>query len=100
MIRRLFEQARRELLPEPPTIRREPIRRPTQPPPRAPNRESQAPPHRPSLPVASTRTSDATRALIRELSTRDGLRRAFVLTEILGPPVSMRDPRDGSFDPT
>ena len=94
MIRRLFDRAARELFPEPPVIRREPIRRTAQPPRRTPDRESQAPQRRPPAHAASPRTSGASRTLIRELSTREGLRRAFLLTEILGPPVSMRDRQD------
>ena len=98
MIRRLFDRAAREMFPEPPLIRREPIRRTVQPPPRTPDWESQAPPRRLPAPAAAPRTSGASRTLIRELSTREGLRRAFILSEILGPPVSMRDPREGPFN--
>jgi hypothetical protein len=38
------------------------------------------------------------RALVSALKTRSGLRQAWVLKEVLGPPVALRGPRDDGFE--
>jgi hypothetical protein len=59
---------------------------------RAPE-EERAPRERvPASPDASGTTE---RALVSALKSRSGLRQAWVLKEVLGPPVALRGPHDG-----
>jgi hypothetical protein len=59
---------------------------------RAPE-EERAP--RARLPASPTAPATTDRALISALKSRSGLRQAWVLKEVLGPPVALRSPRDG-----
>ena len=63
---------------------------------RRPPEEEQAPRERmPASPDAQAKTE---RALISALKSRSGLRQAWVLKEVLGPPVALRGPRDDGFE--
>ena len=62
---------------------------------RAPE-EERAPRERvPASPDASGTTE---RALVSALKSRSGLRQAWVLKEVLGPPVALRGPQDDGFE--
>ena len=50
---------------------------------------------RPASPDAHVTTE---RALTSVLKSRSGLRQAWVLKEVLGPPVALRGPRDDGFE--
>jgi hypothetical protein len=49
----------------------------------------------PASPDAQAKTE---RALISALKSRSGLRQAWVLKEVLGPPVALRGPHDDDFE--
>ena len=59
---------------------------------RAPEEEQAPRERRPASPDAQATTQ---RALISALKSRSGLRQAWVLKEVLGPPVALRGPHDG-----
>jgi len=52
----------------------------------------QRPPTRPTVRPEQARTAHET--LLRDLSSAAGVRRAILLSEILGPPVALREPPD------
>jgi hypothetical protein len=62
---------------------------------RAPE-EDRAPRER--MPAPSDARATTERALISALKSRSGLRQAWVLKEVLGPPVALRGPHDDSFE--
>ena len=62
---------------------------------RAPE-EERAPRER--MPASHDAPATTERALISALKSRSGLRQAWVLKEVLGPPVALRGPRDDSFE--
>ena len=62
---------------------------------RAPEEERAPQERRPASPDAQATTE---RALISALKSRSGLRQAWVLKEVLGPPVALRGPRDDGFE--
>ena len=59
---------------------------------RAPEEERAPRERTPASPDAQATTE---RALVNALQTRAGLRQAWVLKEVLGPPVALRAPHDG-----
>ena len=59
---------------------------------RAPEEERAPRERMPASPDAQATTE---RALISALKSRSGLRQAWVLKEVLGPPVALRGPHDG-----
>ncbi len=62
---------------------------------RAPEEERAPRERMPASPDAQATTE---RALISALKSRSGLRQAWVLKEVLGPPVALRGPRDDGFE--
>jgi hypothetical protein len=62
---------------------------------RAPEEERAPRERRPASPDAQATIE---RALISALTSRSGLRQAWVLKEVLGPPVALRGPRDDGFE--
>jgi hypothetical protein len=85
------------------TVREERLRREArraEPAPRQPGRsleEQQARGPRESLPAPATHPRPAPRQ-IAALKTRSGLRQAWLLKEILGPPLELRGPSNGDHD--
>lgn len=68
-------------------LSRRPLSPPTSPP--TPQRQ---PPTRPTVRPKQARSARET--LLRDLSSAVGVRRAILLSEILGPPVALREPPD------
>jgi hypothetical protein len=62
---------------------------------RAPEEERAPRERMPASPDAQATTE---RALISALKSRSGLRQAWVLKEVLGPPVALRGPHDDGFE--
>ena len=62
---------------------------------RAPEEERAPRERMPASPDASGTTE---RALVSALKSRSGLRQAWLLKEVLGPPVALRGPQDDGFE--
>ncbi len=62
---------------------------------RAPEEERAPRERMPASPDAPVTTE---RALVSALKSRSGLRQAWVLKEVLGPPVALRGPHDDGFE--
>lgn len=65
--------------------------------PRVPFDEATAPRLRP--PVAASQPVAAVNPVVRALQSRSGLRQAWLMTEILGPPVALRGARHEDREP-
>jgi hypothetical protein len=114
MIRRIFDALRRRLAEQAPErqerpneLRREMVRTgrlhqearqvdaAVHAPRRAPE-EERAPRER--MPASPDARAPTERALASVLQSRSGLRQAWVLKEVLGPPVALRGPHDDGFE--
>ncbi len=50
------------------------------------------------MPASPDAQATTERALTSALKSRSGLRQAWVLKEVLGPPVALRGPHDDGFE--